>query len=172
MTGREGEKKVAALSGGGREGLWAAAWGRRRQRREGSESLGGVGEAPSLESKLRPSALTHPVPSTCSWSAQESVLRLQVGSQIKGETPGGPPGQDPPPGPLGNLRDLGSNLTLPVSGGFLQASVLFVLLWTPPSHTVSQCLRFLILLPQPHPGRWEVEEVRKEPDGVTAWGWG
>lgn len=58
--------EAAALSGGGREELWAAEWGRRRRRREGSESLGGVEKVPSFESKLRLSALTHPVPSTCS----------------------------------------------------------------------------------------------------------
>ena len=46
-----------------REDLWATEWERWRRRREGSESLGGVWEAPSLESKLFLSALPHPVAS-------------------------------------------------------------------------------------------------------------
>lgn len=103
-------------------------------------------------------------------------------SQIKAETPEGPPEAGPATRPWGparaawesHLRDLGSNLTLPVSGSFLQASVLFALLLTPPAppHTVSQYL-FPHSAPHPHPGRREVEEVRRrEPDKVTAWGWG
>lgn len=66
-----------------REDLWATEWERWRARREGSESLGGVQEATSLESKLRLSALPYPFPPSAPLlrhsSFQKSVLRPQVG---------------------------------------------------------------------------------------------
>lgn len=168
-----------------REDLWATEWERWRARREGSESLGGVQEATSLESRLRLSARLHPVASIRSLSPPqqlpESVLRPQVGFLDQGRDAWrAPQGAGRATTPWGLARPTweseGSGFKSRSPWG-LPAGIcaLFAVPLIPPSHCVSQYLRFLIMLPAGG-GGWgagvaEVR-VREEPDRMRVWEWG